>query len=142
MLAPRVEDELAYLVLACLARAGREKPAGPRGRHRQTLNQAIGIIGQCPLEALNVVDLAERVGVSRRTIEYAFNDGLGVSPVAYMKALRLGRLGRQLYKSDGNLLQVADVAIACGFRHLGQMASDYRGMFGELPSETLRHGSR
>jgi AraC family ethanolamine operon transcriptional activator len=34
--------------------------------------------------------------------------------------------------------RVADIAIRWGFWHMGQFARDYRAMFGELPSETLK----
>jgi AraC-like DNA-binding protein len=34
---------------------------------------------------------------------------------------------------------VQDVAAHWGFWHLGQFAQDYKRLFGELPSTTLRH---
>jgi transcriptional regulator GlxA family with amidase domain len=36
---------------------------------------------------------------------------------------------------------VADVALACGFFHLGRFAQDYRARYGITPSVTL-HGTR
>ena len=33
---------------------------------------------------------------------------------------------------------VAEIAESFGFRHLGQFAADYRELFGERPSETIR----
>ena len=38
-------------------------------------------------------------------------------------------------------VSVADVAASWGFWHLSHFAADYKAMFGELPSETLRAGS-
>ncbi len=34
---------------------------------------------------------------------------------------------------------VTDIAMKYSFFHLGQFAVDYRKIFGESPSETLRH---
>jgi hypothetical protein len=45
-------------------------------------------------------------------------------------------LGTQ--QSDGSVA-ISDVALCCGFSHLGRFATDYRKAFGELPSDTLRH---
>ena len=33
---------------------------------------------------------------------------------------------------------VSEIALDWGFSHFGQFAQDYRHLFGELPSETLR----
>ncbi len=142
LISPQLEDELVYLVLACLSHNAAKKPVGPRGHRRQTLDHALRVIDQNPVEAPGAVHLAELIGVSRRTLENAFNDGLGVTPAAYMKARRFCELSQRLYHSDARSVRVADLALACGFHHLGQMAADYRYMFGELPSQTLRCGSR
>ena len=135
LISPQLEDDLAYLVLACLTHNGAKKPLGPRGHRRKTLDHALRIIDQSPIEAPGAVHLAELVGVSRRTLENAFNDGLGVTPAVYMKARRLCELGHRLYQSDARSVRIADLALACGFHHLGQMAADYQCMFGELPSQ-------
>ena len=137
-LSPELEEELAYLVLACLEHSGARSPKGARGKRRQALERALGLIDGRHLDASDAAGLAAATGVSRRTLENAFRDGLGVSPAAYLKARRLCELGRELYRSTGPSTRVSDLADARGFYHLGQMAADYRAMFGELPSETLR----
>jgi len=48
---------------------------------------------------------------------------------------------RELRRADSSLASVSDVAERYGFWHLSQFAADYRWLFGELPSETLRKRS-
>ena len=61
---------------------------------------------------------------------------------AYLRAMRL-ELARADLANGGREggSSVAAVANACGFRHLGRFARDYRMRFGELPSETLQRAS-
>lgn len=88
-------------------------------------------------EPINVPDLCEAIHVSRRTLQYSFQDVLQMSPVTYLRALRLNGVRRDLRRGGDEA--VADRAARWGFWHLSRFAADYKHMFGELPSETLRH---
>lgn len=87
-------------------------------------------------EPINVPDLCEAIHVSRRTLQYSFQDVLQMSPVTYLRALRLNGVRRDLRRGGDEA--VADRAARWGFWHLSRFAADYRHMFGELPSDTLR----
>jgi AraC family ethanolamine operon transcriptional activator len=91
-------------------------------------------------EPINVPDLCEAIHVSRRTLQYSFQDVLQMSPVTYLRALRLNGVRRDLRRGGDE--PVADRAARWGFWHLSRFAADYRHMFGELPSETLGHARR
>jgi AraC family ethanolamine operon transcriptional activator len=67
----------------------------------------------------------------------AFKQGLGMTPMAYVKGLRLYHVHRELWRAKISDTRVSDVANAWGFWHMGQFAADYRKLFGELPSDTL-----
>ena len=77
------------------------------------------------------------MGVSERTLRYAFREQLGVSPKQYLQLVRLGGVRRNLQLAAAGV-KIVDVANRWGFWHMGQFAADYRRQFGELPSETLR----
>lgn len=85
---------------------------------------------------ISVPDLCEAIHVSRRTLQYSFQDVLQMSPVAYLRALRLNGVRRDLKRGGDE--PVADRAARWGFWHLSRLASDYKHLFGELPSDTLR----
>ena len=140
-LTPRLEREMAFLVLACLAGGGAELPRGPRSGRMKCLARAIEILNEADSSFMEVGELVSVVDVSRRTLENAFSDGLGVGPAAFLKSRRLHRLNRALLAADPSLESVATVAKAHGFQHLGQLATDYRSLFGELPSATLKRVS-
>lgn len=91
--------------------------------------------------AINVPDLCREFRVSRRTLQYCFQDVLGMSPISYLRAIRLNGVRRDL-RSPARPPTVQDTAAAWGFWHLGQFARDYRKLFGENPSDSLRARSR
>jgi AraC family ethanolamine operon transcriptional activator len=133
----QMENVLARRVLACLGRGEINEPVGPRSKRLQILIKARELIDQGERRNLSVLDLVEYTGVSRRTLEYAFHDGLGVAPAAYLKAGRLRALSRELLRQHSSATSVASLCREHGFGHAGQAAADYREMFGELPSATL-----
>jgi AraC family transcriptional regulator, ethanolamine operon transcriptional activator len=85
-------------------------------------------------EPVSVASLCAELGVSRRTLQYCFQDVLGVGPNTYMRAVRLNGAHEAMCTAPS----VTDAAYDWGFWHLGQFAADYRKMFGELPSQTFR----
>ena len=90
-------------------------------------------------EPITVADLCAELRVSRRTLQYSFQDVLNLNPVSFLRALRLNGVRRDLKRSADHSASVADIAARWGFWHLSHFAADYKSMFGELPSETLRN---
>jgi AraC-like DNA-binding protein len=87
---------------------------------------------------LSVTDLCRATGVSERTLEYAFGEVLGVSPVAYLTRLRLHRVRQGLLAGTHTTTTVTTEALNWGFWHFGEFSRAYKDCFGELPSQTLR----
>ena len=63
---------------------------------------------------------------------------MGLSPKAYLKARRLNAVRRELLQDEAAVSTIFDMASSWGFWHMGQFGRDYKDMFGELPSETLK----
>jgi AraC family ethanolamine operon transcriptional activator len=89
-------------------------------------------------EPIQVIDVCRALGVSRRTLQSSYNEALGVNPVAYLRLLRLNGVRRDLRESPCAQTQVTEIAAKWGFWHLSRFSADYRQMFNERPSETLR----
>ena len=133
-----IEQELARLVLTCLAHGRAETPGENRSKRMRILDHALEQILEHHEENIGVTELVQSTGVSRRTLENAFCDGLGIGPAAYLKALKLNNFHRHLLNADRRRSSVAALAEQSDFNHLGQLAADYQQMFGELPLATLQ----
>lgn len=88
-----------------------------------------------------VDDLCHVAGTSRRTLEYVFREYFGTSPKRFIKALRLNAARNDLLRGDHGSDHVEEIATGWGFNHMGQFSTDYRHMFGERPSDTLRRSA-
>ena len=91
-------------------------------------------------DPLTVSELRDYSGVCWRTLDRAFKDRFGIGPKQYITAVRLSAARREL-RSAAPCQTVTEIAMRLGFTHLGRFSSNYRQMFGELPSVT-RHQSR
>ncbi|WP_324251758.1 anthranilate 1,2-dioxygenase regulatory protein AndR [Paraburkholderia gardini] len=93
--------------------------------------------GNCA-EALQLSDISAAVGVPARTLRDGFQRFRGVSPMQHLRRVRLARARDALLAAPGEV-RVADIALDCGFTHLGRFAIAYKKIFGESPSDTLKH---
>jgi AraC-like DNA-binding protein len=89
-------------------------------------------------EAFTISHLATHCGVSARTLEKAFADFRGVTPVAHARNVRLDHAQRALDEGNASIAQIAE---RCGFRSSTTFAIEYRKRFGVPPSHT-RHSGR
>jgi len=91
-------------------------------------------------EPLSILDVCKHVGASRRKLNYCFQEVLGTTPLAYMRAIRLNGVRREMLACADKGEGVYDIAVRWGFWHFGQFSTDYKHHFGELPSHTLQRG--
>jgi AraC family ethanolamine operon transcriptional activator len=89
-------------------------------------------------QPLTLMDLCQALGTSSRALSDGFQEIFGTSPMAYLKMLRLQSVYRALKATNSSHKTVTDIASQFGFYHLGYFAHDYKHIFGELPSATLR----
>lgn len=111
----------------------RQPTAAPRAVRR-----TMETIQAHPDEAYTLARLADIAGVGQRSLQKGFQRHVGVSPMAYVRKVRLGRAHDELAIADPAKTTVAEVATRWGFLHLGRFAGEYRRRYGGPPSETLR----
>lgn len=132
----RLRDEFVMLVADLLQGEpdSREKTAASKAKEVVQRSRAYALARRDAPPTL--LDLCRHTHVSPRTLQYCFQSVLGESPASYMKMLRLNGARKDLKRLDADMW-IGDIAANWGFWHLSQFASDYRRMFGELPSATL-----
>jgi AraC family ethanolamine operon transcriptional activator len=133
---PLIEQDCLRPFLALLARPKHDRLASePRNRAR-LVRRAQDYMQANPARPLSVLELCRELGVSERTLHYAFQEVRGTSPMAYFQALRLNAV-RQELRAAAATASVHEIAQRWDFGHPGEFAAAYRRLFGELPSQTL-----
>ena len=112
-------------------------PPSPLLRH-QALKRVEDYLAAFPTTPHTVRELCRVAKASERALEYAFLERFGVSPKAYLQAFRLNGVRKALRNADPTWETVTALASPWGFWHMGQFAKDYKRLFAELPSETLK----
>jgi AraC family ethanolamine operon transcriptional activator len=89
-------------------------------------------------EPMTLKDLCQILNTSSSPLNYGFQEVFGLSPMAYLKRLRLHAAHKTLKTSDPTITTVQDIAHHFGFWHTGRFSQEYRQLFGELPSAALK----
>ena len=87
---------------------------------------------------LTLKQLAENLVCSSRALSFGFKDLFGLSPMRYLKVRRLNAVRQHLKAREPENCTIAILASEFGFYSPCHFTQDYKAMFGELPSETLR----
>ena len=98
----------------------------------QILRRALEIIAANACRGLRVQELADRLGVSRRSLAKWFPRMVGCSPHEAIQRAVFDEVEKLLLTSD---LRLADVAGRTGFRHAEYLTVAFTRRYGVAPSE-------
>jgi transcriptional regulator GlxA family with amidase domain len=115
---------------------GRDVSTPPRA-----VRTAIDVIEAEAHLPLTLSSIAARSQVSVRSLQQGFKRHLGISPMSYLREVRLRRAHRTLLESDPSTVTVASVAYDWGFTNLGRFAAAHAGRYNEPPAKTLRRSA-
>jgi AraC family transcriptional regulator, ethanolamine operon transcriptional activator len=144
---PDVRTSLADQFARAMADLGSESAAAEHRTRDARVQQRIAVerareyIRGRLGEPLPLSELCRYARVQARSLEYGFREITGVSPIAYVKSLRLNAVRRDLSRAGAAEHSISEIALDHGFWHLSQFAADYRKFFGETPTST-RHRAR
>ena len=82
-----------------------------------------------PNNGFAVGDLCAAVGVSRRTLNRAFQQTVGMGPATYLPRMRLNAARNSIRRSNGDGKTITEIATDHGFWHLSPFAEQHRVMF-------------
>jgi AraC family ethanolamine operon transcriptional activator len=134
----QLENELSEQIVRLLAdNALPISQKQPRKRDHALLT-AVTYIHELGNNVITMPHLCDACNVSQRTLEYAFRERYGLTPKEYTLIHRLNNARKHLRTADPDKENVSVIARQHGFWHMGQFSSNYRKLFAELPSHTLK----
>ena len=92
--------------------------------------------------AVYIPEVCVRIGVSARTLVSCCQEYFGMGPKRYLSLRRMGLARKDLRTAAPGAISVTDIATKYGFWQFGRFAVLYKSMYGEKPSDTLRHANQ
>ncbi len=140
VLVREIEDLVVSTLLLGLVHSNSDVLATPTGAtSARTVRRVVDYCRDHHSEPLGAEELARIASVSQRTLFAAFRREFDTTPARWLRRLRLERAREALLAGAGeDGPTIAAVAAAHGFGHVGRFAADYRRVYAESPSQTLR----
>ena len=134
-----IEQEVTYRLLNILAEPNKAVSMRPFRKRDLALMKAERFIVESDVSVITIPELCMVANVSERTLEYAFRERYGLTPKAYTLIHRMNNIHKYLRRADPQNTLISEIARQYGFWHMGKFSADYKKIFGELPSETLKY---
>jgi AraC-like DNA-binding protein len=136
-----MEQQLIETLVECLSK-GRSDDQTPTWHRNQGIMARFEELLHTQQERhLCAGELCVALGVSARLLRLRCREALGMSPISYVR-LRALHAVHEILRNGLEAANVSHIARCHGFRQLGRFEATYRSLFGELPSTTLRRGSK
>ena len=135
-----LEQQLLHAVLDCLSNSSTDETSRAVRRGQDVMIRFEELLRNQQSSMLSLSKICALLQVSERRLRQLCAQHLGMSPTSYDRLRRMSLVRRALRRADPGSDSVSAVARHNGFRDLGRFAVNYRAVFGETPSTTLRHG--
>lgn len=132
-----IESVLLISLLRVLTPAGRSSLKIPT--RRKVAMAAIEYIHDNLKKALCMKALVKQLETTTRTLHHGFVETFGISPIAYIRNLRLANVRRDLIRNTWPT--VTETAMFWNFQHLSRFSKAYQDAYGVTPSETTRRNA-
>ena len=134
----QVEQGLIDRLISILSEPNQAISIKPLRKRDKALLAAENYIAESGSEQITITELCLVANVSERTLEYAFREQYNLTPKSYTLIHRMNNVRKQLRKAKPGKGAISEIARLHGFWHMGQFSADYKKIFAELPSETLK----
>lgn len=107
------------------------------GAGATTVRRAQIFMDENAARQITIEDIAAAAFISVRGLQMSFQRILGITPLSYLRRVRLDYAHAELLATNPSLTTVKQVALRWGFSHTGRFSATYQDAYGELPSHTL-----
>lgn len=108
------------------------------GDHFQVIARFEDFLEARRYEPVYLAEICTAIGVSERRLRSCCQEYLGMAPIHYLWLRRMHLARSALLGADPAVQTVTEIATAHGFWELGRFSVEYRALFGESPSATLK----
>jgi AraC-like DNA-binding protein len=133
-----VEQALIHAMIACLAEDARAQIGFSSPHHSAIIARFEELLAANSNRPLYLAEICAAVGASETTLRVSCYEHLGMGLLRYLWLRRMHLARRALLTATPETTTVTEIALNHGFWKLGRFSVEYRALFGESPSESLR----
>ncbi|WP_045390137.1 AraC family transcriptional regulator [Falsirhodobacter sp. alg1] len=127
VLGPGRRRELCYAVLMGEAGAAAKRAFGIGNEIARTIDYLSNHLN----EQVSINDMADHVGMSRAVFHRRFKEATTLSPIQFMKSMRLNAAAMKIVKGKA----VSEAAWAVGYQSSSQFSREFKRMYGQSPRQ-------
>ncbi|MCD4683654.1 MAG: helix-turn-helix domain-containing protein [Bacteroidales bacterium] len=128
---------LPELILKSIAKIADELPKQISRTRDIIFSKSLAYIHQHLDQKTSTSEICSDIKISERSLRYIFKEMIGLSPMKYIKFIKLNKVRKDIRKAKSDM-DISMIANNWDFNHSGQFAADYKKLFGEFPSQTLK----
>jgi AraC-like DNA-binding protein len=133
-----LEEALVHAMIRCLTESTIVELDSRAQSHATVILKFEELLAANCSEPIYLSEVCAATGVSESTLRRSCYEHVGMGPVRYLWLRRMHLARVALLRADAATATVTGIATDHGFWELGRFSVDYRKLFGELPSATLR----
>jgi AraC-like DNA-binding protein len=133
-----LEQALVEALVECLSMGQPGEDRTTQRRHSLIMRRFREAVEENAEEPVYMPELCAAIGVPERTLRVCCQEQLGMTPKHYLILRRMHLARRALRNGISATTSVTEVATRYGFWQFGRFAGEYKSLFGEAPSATLR----
>jgi AraC-like DNA-binding protein len=133
-----LEHQLIHLMVRCLTEGAASKVTYGVRQHDLIVARFEEFLEANPDQPLYLTEICAAIGVAERTLRCACEEHLGMGPIRYLTLRRMHLVRRALLRANPSIATVTQIVTDHGFWELGRFAVQYKALFGESPSVSLR----
>jgi AraC-like DNA-binding protein len=133
-----LEQALVRAMITCLIENTSVEVGVAHQRHAVIIARLEEFLEANAGEPIHLADICAATGGSESTLRICCQERLGMGPVHYLRLRRMHLARRALVRASPETATVTGIATEYGFWELGRFSVEYRKLFAEPPSATLR----
>ena len=133
-----LEQQLIDALIECFSGSSAIETTRATREHQDVALRLEALLQTHPEQYLRTAEVCSAIDVSTRALRISCEEQLGMGPTEYVSRRQMQLVHRALLNGNPGPANISAIARRHGFRSLGRFAADYRAIYGELPSETLR----
>ena len=131
-----LEQQMIHVLVQSLSKGPIDAETEATCRRRGTVARFEDLLEAEPIP--RITEIGPSLGISPRMLRDFCKKNLGMGPSRYRRLRGMQRARRALRHENPEVASVSAVARRYGFRDLVRFATNYRALYGESPSATLR----